>query len=159
SGYWALLAVPSRDGGSGAPSGNATGSGAGEPSGEALADPSADTVGIPAAEPAPDPSADAAIASARDRPRAGDLAGARTTARTLVGAVGRPAVTARRILAAAWFLEGERGRALTEWNALGEPVIDLVLIGGLEATRHYSAAARISLDHGDVLEPVALALA
>jgi hypothetical protein len=100
-----------------------------------------------------------AVDMAMERLRTGDLEGARAAARDLLQADESEAAIGRRILATAWFLDGSRSRALEEWNALGEPVIDLVLIEGMAATRYRVAADRMSLEHGELLTSRSLALA
>jgi len=105
------------------------------------------------------PGADAAASAAMARLRSGDFEGARVSASTLLRDGAAEAQLGRRIRATAWFLEGEGDRALQEWNALGEPEVDLVRIFGLEHTRYQVAERRISLHHGDVLHPSSLALA
>jgi len=114
--------------------------------------------GSPRTEPL-GPSADAAASAAMAWLRSGDFEEARTTASTLMRDGAAEARLARRIRATAWFLEGEGDRALEEWNALGEPTIDLVRIHGMEHTRFQVAERRISLRHGALLTPSALALA
>jgi hypothetical protein len=100
-----------------------------------------------------------ALVTAMERLRAGDTEGARVTARTLLDAGEGEATIGRRILATGWFLDGEPSRALQEWNALGEPAIDLVRIDGLESTRYHVARDRLSLAHGEILTAASLALA
>lgn len=104
-------------------------------------------------------SATAAVDAAMQRLRAGDLEGARAAARELLGSGESEAAIGRRILATGWFLDGNRGRALEEWNELGEPRIDLVRIEGIGATRYHVAADRMALRHGEVLTAPSLALA
>lgn len=105
------------------------------------------------------PSADSTASSAMARLRAGDFEGARVIAGTLVGLGEGGAVLGTRIQATAWFLEGERSRALEAWNALGEPTIDLVKIQGMRRTRFQVAERRMGLESGDVLTPSSLSLA
>lgn len=100
-----------------------------------------------------DPLADAAAESAMERIRSGDFEEARATAGTLMSAGEDEAALGRRLRATAWFLEGERTRALEEWNVLGEPTLDLVRIRGMEHTRYQVAERRLSLEYGDVLTP------
>lgn len=52
---------------------------------------------------------------------------------------------AARILATALFLEGDADAALEAWNRLGQPVIDLVNVTGLEHTRYRVATRAMGL--------------
>jgi hypothetical protein len=58
---------------------------------------------------------------------------------------------AARILAAGLYLEGETVAALDAWNLVGEPVIDIVEIRGLERTRFAAAAGMLRLPPQTVL--------
>jgi hypothetical protein len=100
-----------------------------------------------------------ALDTATERLRTGDLDGARAAARDLLQGDENEAAIGRRILATGWFLDGNRSRALDEWNALGEPVIDLVLIEGMAATRYQVAADRMALEYGELLTSTSLSLA
>ena len=64
-----------------------------------------------------------------------------------------------RILAAGSFVTGDSSTALEAWNQIGEPVIDLVNVRGLEHTRHAAAAALMRLEPQTVLTSRALAAA
>ncbi len=138
---WALLAVP------------AAGTDASVPD---RGDPARAPAGAGAARP---PSPTPALAEALERLRNDDPAGARSAAGALVQQEGVEARLGRRVLATSWFLDGRPERALAEWNALGEPVVDLVRIDGLAATRYHVAADRMSIEHGRVLTPRSLGLA
>jgi hypothetical protein len=140
---WAMLAVP------------ASGTERSAPGPDAPARAPADT----RTEPPPASTATPALAEALERLRNDDPTGARAAAAALVRQGGADALLGRRVLATAWFLDGEPTRALAEWNALGEPVVDLVRIDGLAATRYQVAADRMSLAHGRVLTPRSLGLA
>jgi hypothetical protein len=63
---------------------------------------------------------------------------------------------ALRILATALYLEGDPDGALAEWNNLGEPVIDLVNITGLERTRYLVVARTMGLRPQNLLTRPAL---
>ncbi|MEN3338740.1 MAG: hypothetical protein V7647_2416 [Acidobacteriota bacterium] len=63
---------------------------------------------------------------------------------------------ASRILATALYLDGEPDEALEAWNAVGEPVIDLVNVTGLERTRYAVAARAMALHPRDLLTLPAL---
>jgi hypothetical protein len=91
--------------------------------------------------------------------RANDLVGARSSARALIRDGTPEADLGRRILATAWYLDGEHGPALAAWNELGEPAIDLVRIDGMASTRYQVAAERMALKPGEVLTPRSLELA
>jgi hypothetical protein len=140
---WAMLAVP------------AAGTERSAPGRDAPARAPADA----RTEPPPAPTATPALAEALGRLRNDDPAGARAAAGALLERGGAEARLGRRVLATSWFLDGEPTRALAEWNALGEPVVDLVRIDGLAATRYQVAAARMSLAHDRVLTPRSLGLA
>ncbi|HEX9165002.1 MAG TPA: papain-like cysteine protease family protein [Gemmatimonadales bacterium] len=64
-----------------------------------------------------------------------------------------------QLLAASRYLSGDHDGALTAWNRLGRPVIDLVRIDGVRATRFGEIADAMSVPHGTVLTPSRLALA
>lgn len=51
-----------------------------------------------------------------------------------------------RILATASYVLGDPEEALAAWNAVGEPVIDLVTVSGLDRTRHSAATASLGLE-------------
>jgi hypothetical protein len=61
-----------------------------------------------------------------------------------------------RILATSLFLEGDAEGALRAWNALDEPVIDLVNLRGLDRTRYAAALGATGLAPQAVLTPEAL---
>ena len=56
-----------------------------------------------------------------------------------------------RILATSRFLLGDTAGALSAWNHLGEPLIDLVNVQGLDRTRYVAATRSMRLRPGDVL--------
>jgi len=56
-----------------------------------------------------------------------------------------------RILATSRFILGDTSRALTAWNHVREPVIDIVNIQGLDRTRYLAVANSMRLRAGDVL--------
>lgn len=64
-----------------------------------------------------------------------------------------------RILATGLYLEGDQEGALTAWNHIGEPVIDLVNVTGLERTRYAVAAGVIALPPQRLLTAAALQMA
>lgn len=64
-----------------------------------------------------------------------------------------------RILAASSFVTGDSSTALEAWNHVGEPVIDLVNVRGLEHTRHSAASSLMRLEPQTVLTSGALAAA
>ncbi len=64
-----------------------------------------------------------------------------------------------RILATAAFVTGDEAAALGAWNRAGEPVIDVVTVGGLEHTRHAAATALMRLAPKSLLTPRALSAA
>lgn len=138
---WAMLAVP------------AAGTDPSTPGRDDPARAPVDAGAEPAVTPTP------ALAEALERLRNDDPAGARSAASALVQQGGADARLGRRVLATSWFLDGEPARALAEWNTLGEPVVDLVIIDGLAGTRHHVAADRMSLEYGRVLTPRSLGLA
>jgi hypothetical protein len=63
---------------------------------------------------------------------------------------------AARILATALFLENNPEGALEAWNRVGEPVVDLIKVTGLENTRYAVVARTISVRPQSVLTPGAL---
>lgn len=141
SGHWALFVAPlSAAGPDGARAPGAAG-------------------GPPRAEAPPEAPRTPALVEALERLRANDLAGARASARALVRDGTPEAELGRRILATAWYLEGEHGPALAAWNELGEPAVDLVRIDGMTSTRYQVAAERMALRPGEVLTPRSLGIA
>ena len=56
-----------------------------------------------------------------------------------------------RILATSQFILGDTSRALSAWNHLGEPVIDIVNVQGLDRTRYLAVYNSMRLRAGDVL--------
>jgi hypothetical protein len=56
-----------------------------------------------------------------------------------------------RILATSAYVRGDSAAALRAWNEIGEPVIDLVNVIGLDRTRHSVANAQLGLDIDSVL--------
>jgi len=56
-----------------------------------------------------------------------------------------------RLLATARYIDGDPGLALDAWNAAGEPVLDLVSVGGLHRTTHRSVERALGLETGRVL--------
>ncbi|HEY0875939.1 MAG TPA: C39 family peptidase [Vicinamibacterales bacterium] len=56
-----------------------------------------------------------------------------------------------RILATGQYVRGDSAAALASWNAVGEPVIDLVNVSGLDRTRYAAAAAALDVEPGTVL--------
>jgi hypothetical protein len=64
-----------------------------------------------------------------------------------------------RILAAAQYVRGDPGAALAAWNAVGEPVIDLVNVSGLDRTRYAAVSAVLGIAPGAVLTTERLAAA
>ena len=63
---------------------------------------------------------------------------------------------ASRILATALFLEGQPDDALDAWNAVGEPVVDLVHVTGLDRTRYQVVARTAGLQPQALLTRAAL---
>lgn len=63
---------------------------------------------------------------------------------------------ASRILATALYLDGDPDGALAAWNNVGEPVIDLVNVTGLERTRYLVVARQMALHPQDLLTRAAL---
>jgi peptidase C39-like protein len=66
---------------------------------------------------------------------------------------------AARILATALFLDDDVDGALAAWNRVGEPIIDLINVTGLERTRYEVAARLIGLDPQTLLTRNDLAVA
>jgi hypothetical protein len=64
-----------------------------------------------------------------------------------------------RIAATSAYVRGDASAALEAWNRVGEPVIDLVNVIGLDRTRHSVASALTALDVGSVLTTQRLAVA
>jgi predicted double-glycine peptidase len=60
---------------------------------------------------------------------------------------------AARILATALFLDDDTTGALEAWNRVGEPVIDLINVTGLDRTRYTVATRIMGLDPQTVLTP------
>jgi len=60
---------------------------------------------------------------------------------------------AARILATALYLEGDAGGALAAWNRVGEPIVDLVNVAGLERTRYAVPSDMMALRPGRLLTP------
>jgi hypothetical protein len=58
---------------------------------------------------------------------------------------------AARVLATALFLQDDVDGALDAWNRVGEPIIDLINVAGLERTRYRVAARMIGLETQTVL--------
>lgn len=58
---------------------------------------------------------------------------------------------ATRILGTSLFLQDDLDAALAAWNVMGEPVVDLVNVAGLERVRYEVAARLIGLQPRDVL--------
>jgi hypothetical protein len=63
---------------------------------------------------------------------------------------------AARILATALFLDNDADGALRAWNRVGEPIVDLVKVTGLERIRYGVASRAVSLPPQSVLTPAAL---
>jgi Peptidase_C39 like family len=63
---------------------------------------------------------------------------------------------AARILATALYLEGNPDDALDAWNDVGEPVVDLVNVTGLDRTRYLVAARTVGLQPRTLLTRAAL---
>lgn len=64
-----------------------------------------------------------------------------------------------RILATALFLQNDPDGALDAWNRVGEPIVDLVKVTGLQRTRYSIIERAIALPPRTVLTPAALQLA
>ncbi len=64
-----------------------------------------------------------------------------------------------RILATASYLTGDEGAALDAWNHVGEPVVDLVDVKGLERTRYMTIASAVAIEPRSILTSGALARA
>jgi hypothetical protein len=58
---------------------------------------------------------------------------------------------ARRLFATSRFVQGDHAAALDAWNAIGEPLLDLVRIDGLIRTRHRIVERQMALTPGRVL--------
>ncbi|HXG55217.1 MAG TPA: cysteine peptidase family C39 domain-containing protein [Vicinamibacterales bacterium] len=56
-----------------------------------------------------------------------------------------------RILATSSFVQGDTPSALMAWNHVGEPLIDIVNVRGLERTRYVAAQSSMRLQPGQVL--------
>lgn len=63
---------------------------------------------------------------------------------------------AARILATALFVQGDADGALAAWNALGEPIVDLLDVAGLDRTRYAVVARLLALDPQSLLSKPAL---
>ena len=63
---------------------------------------------------------------------------------------------AARILATALFLDNNPDGALEAWNRVGEPVVDLIRITGLERTRYSVVARALSVRPQTILAPATL---
>ena len=63
---------------------------------------------------------------------------------------------AARILATALYLENDADGALAAWNRVGEPIVDLVNVTGLERIRYAIASRMMALRPQSVLTPEAL---
>jgi hypothetical protein len=162
SGYWALVVTPS--GAARAPpparaSEPTRSSAEASERDRALAPRSRSAAASPRGATPEDAPTTSALDAAIEGLRTGDLERARAAARDLLQGDESDVATGRRILATGWFLDGNRSRALDEWNALGEPVIDLVSIEGMAATRYHVAAGRMALEHGELLTSTSLSLA
>lgn len=64
-----------------------------------------------------------------------------------------------RILATGEYVGGDAAAALVAWNAIGEPLIDLVTVQGLDRTRHAAATALLGLEPNTQLTAARLAAA
>lgn len=64
-----------------------------------------------------------------------------------------------RIVATSRFLEGDGDGALAAWNAVGDPILDLVNVRGLDRTRYAVALEATGLEPQRVLSAAALARA
>ncbi|MDP9324100.1 MAG: cysteine peptidase family C39 domain-containing protein [Acidobacteriota bacterium] len=60
---------------------------------------------------------------------------------------------AARILATALYLESDAGGALAAWNRVGEPIVDLVNVTGLERTRYAVPSHMMALRPRSLLTP------
>ncbi|MEO8522070.1 MAG: C39 family peptidase [Acidobacteriota bacterium] len=63
---------------------------------------------------------------------------------------------ALRILATSLFLDGDADGALAAWNRLGQPIIDLITVTGLERTRYLAVTRGIGLRPQQLLTRAAL---
>jgi hypothetical protein len=66
---------------------------------------------------------------------------------------------AARILATALYLENDADGALAAWNLVGEPIVDLVHVTGLERIRYGVASRMMALRPQSLLTPEALRIA
>jgi predicted double-glycine peptidase len=66
---------------------------------------------------------------------------------------------ASRILATSLYLDGDPDGALAAWNNVGEPLVDLVNVTGLERTRYQVVARAMALQPQRLLTPAALVAA
>lgn len=64
-----------------------------------------------------------------------------------------------RILATAEYVAGNHAQALAAWNAVGEPLLDLVTVHGLDRTRHAAATRLLALASNTPLTATRLAAA
>lgn len=64
-----------------------------------------------------------------------------------------------RILATSRYLGGDRDGALSAWNMVDEPRVDLLSVPGLQSVRHRVVQERVGLAPGSLLTPGALTLA
>lgn len=55
------------------------------------------------------------------------------------------------LLAASRYIAGDTAGALDAWNRMGQPVVDLVSVSGLQRTTHRTVERVLDLDTGDVL--------
>jgi len=124
------------------------------------------------ARPIPDPrpaghdrSADAPSAARPAHPLASEAVAALRSARhddarrhaaRLVAESPADSALARRLMATASYLGGEPELALSHWNRLGEPRLDLIAIDGLDVTRHPLVWRHLGLRPRAVLTPASL---
>ena len=138
SGHLALLATP------------------GDGADRASASPSPrDPVAATPSPPATPPVLDSAVAALR----VGDHARARAFARHVLDDPRGPGDLARRVLATSFYLDGRPFEALTAWNALSEPVVDLVEIRGATRVRHHVMASDLGVEAGSLLTASGLRVA
>src|SRR5262249_22092832 len=64
-----------------------------------------------------------------------------------------------RVLATAEYLTHHDRKALDAWNRIGEPIVDLVDVKGLQATRYDAVAGAMDIATGRLLTPQVLVLA
>lgn len=64
-----------------------------------------------------------------------------------------------RILATSRYLGGDPDGALSAWNVVDEPRVDLLSVPGLQSVRHRVVQERVGLAPGSLLTPAALTLA